>query len=960
MKSSRTDLTETIHRRAHWHALRYAIWVLVTGLLAAAAITLCSGETLLAKPEGWMGLALGLVLLFTLVATYLTWRSGRIEADRMVRDLDRELAASNRLEAMEELAGSDRPLARAQRRETDRFLEGRKPAVLSTALLTGLAIAAVLLVSEVLVALSWITIPTMKFVEIPPLESDKPTGEIVIVEPESEYKATPIQEVPVEAKSTSSHGMQDMELRVSVNGGEAKSVPVEENFSKAGKHEFDFSLYLDEFEVQEYDLVTYHLAAKLSDPSAEKHPDYKPVEVTSALQFVEVRPLRDEVIDLGQGTTPPGDGDPCLKCLLELKIAQLGLSKMNFMLAHTQQPKDTAIWKDENKLVGDDQMLLVTKAEEAIDLFIQEGKPAEMVNLLTQVPQPMEVAGERILATENKLAISPQQVALAKIIEIQKLFVKVTGTGPPPPPKPPGPKDPFDKREDFKLKPRELLAAGLLEEMLKQQKELNELMKQEDPGKSKYKGGEADRIEVDDPNNWPAPKTAGGSVPADKGKPDKPGDKEPQPEKHADKPGQKPGDKPGQGEAEDQKMAGEKPADSGQSKGQGQGKGAGDKEKKGKGGTKEMADAQKKIGEELEKLASDASFSPAVSEHIKQARDAAKEAGRQLDAKDPTAAREPGERAKEAMTDALAQMEKEGKDSAAQAMAHAQRKLNEAQEQQGQEAGDQPGEGSGPNPGPGSGGMASQLQQLRDQLAQAAAYQQSHGSEAAAQVLAELGKEMDNGLLSPDKDGDQKMPGKGEGDEDGIGLGEDEGKGEKNMTAKLDPEAQLEALIEKAVEGQAAMQGSRIVLENTHQELLRLLPYAEAAANMESGKGPGKMDPDTAREIIFQVKGATQKVEVLITTHSDLVDLTQDITDGGTTGSGSGKGMHLERLKIIAKPLKGLIALIEEKLDEASREEIIAISGPQDAPRNYREAVSAYYERLSRQRNKETEEASDR
>lgn len=426
--------------------------VACAGLLVAAALSYLGDWGLWAR-------ALGVT---TTVTLFLLVR-GRRDLPSAAREIDARLSTKARLEAAAEMEGMNGPLAAAQRAEATRALGALQPRRLPWvgALAT---IAAALLILHGWLAGSRIAFaraPEPPKAEVKKPDAPNPTAEIVWKAPEAESKAAPLDEVPLTAEAVSSSGLRDLVLQVAVNGEPRKSIALPADpFGEKGAHALEASLYLDELEVEPFDMISYHVEARRVSG--------RPLPKTaSALQFVQVRPFRDDAV---KGKSFPGVKE-ANDVLAKLKVAQLGLMKQNFFLANAEVEKTAPVWLAENERVASDQTKLAPKTEEAIDFFISEGMPAVVIDLLKQAVPRMAAAGEAIGKKENAGATPDQGRALALITECEKVFVKMVA--PPGAGKPkPEVKDPFKDQQKFEMPPREETPAGQLELAAKEQKEL--------------------------------------------------------------------------------------------------------------------------------------------------------------------------------------------------------------------------------------------------------------------------------------------------------------------------------------------------------------------------------------------------------------------------------------------------------------------------------------------------------
>lgn len=423
-----------------------------------------------ARAEKWGALApvWGGGVAVTILSTLGVWAFRRRELLHSAQKLDERLSAKNRVEAATMLRDRSDAISQAQRQETEGFLgqtrESRRGTPLS--LLAGLV---GLLALANLVALGtwtrpWMpgpnhASPTAKPTPVPP-----PTASIKWKSPEAETKAGPIEEVPLEAVAESSSGLRGLTLEIAVNGEPKASLPVDvTDLAKAGTRKIATSIYLDQLEVEPYDMVSYYLRGwRISDRKDLP-------ETVSAIQFVQVKPSRD---DIREAVGPGGIARETLSLLTALKVAQLRLIRENFVLLHADVPHASPEWQKENKRVGDEQTTLDTKAGEIIQKMIVDGAPPEIVNLLEQARPLIGEAAAKISAEQNQQAAPLQGKALGLITSAEKFAIKeiIKAQGI----LKPGPniKDPFEKQRNVELKQRFKTKAGELELLVREQKRL--------------------------------------------------------------------------------------------------------------------------------------------------------------------------------------------------------------------------------------------------------------------------------------------------------------------------------------------------------------------------------------------------------------------------------------------------------------------------------------------------------
>ena len=459
---------DLLRERSRWRRLGGALlWANAGLLLTLAVLWKLHFSPLRVTSWGRLPLLWAAGAAITLLGALALWLRGRRAAPLQgARSLDENLRAMNRLEAAALLESQADPIARAQREETAAFLADHGPRRRGPDPLRILAWTAAALVCAHLATLTVWTRPWQRPVVAPvkaaptPPPTAPPKATITWKTPKSEIKASPVEEVPLEAVTNSASGLRDLVLEASVNGEARPGTAIpNEALAKAGAHSIQTSLYLDQLSVEPYDMVSYFLRAKRITNG--NLPD-----IVSPVQFVEVKPFRDDVREL-----PGGDGTALFGMLTALKVAQLNLLKQNFVLGHAEISHESPPWKKENARVGDEQEMLGKKTDEVVAQFIEKGVPAEIVDLLQQSRTRMGEAAGEIHAPKNLEALAVQGKSLSLLTEIEKFFIKVAaknGSGK----SPKQVRDPFEKPKDFEMKQRFETVAGGLEALAQEQLKL--------------------------------------------------------------------------------------------------------------------------------------------------------------------------------------------------------------------------------------------------------------------------------------------------------------------------------------------------------------------------------------------------------------------------------------------------------------------------------------------------------
>lgn len=493
MSATTIQLLQQHHRRRRGTTL---VWALAAALLAVLSQGAASLGWWQAGPVAGVAFAALSVLLLA-----VWWRRARrLTREAIARRLDHEWQLSARLESSQELSSRDTPLARAIQADAANRL-GDHRAEPAPWWHGGLAVALLALLLGVveLGFVGWRLLASPPSVEQPAELPPDISASIEWRKPDSEIKAGAIEEIPLVAAATTATGFTTITLEVSVNGQPALSRPLDAatigSLTAPGAADLGLPLYLDEVGAQPFDIVAYHLRAQRKTPAPT------PV-VTSPLQFIQVRPVRDDVEII---KPPPGAAGEKLfelsRLVGALKAAQLALLKQNFLLAHAPLERTDPVWLEENARVAAGQGTFTDKVVEARDFAINEGLPALVVENFGRIIPLSREAAALIAQPDNEAAVPPQSTCLALVTEIEKLIRKIVlltdakDGKPKPLPKNP---DPFKDEQRFELPPRAATGAGELEQLQKEQQEQTEKNEQAPDGSAQQKEAAQKQAELAD------------------------------------------------------------------------------------------------------------------------------------------------------------------------------------------------------------------------------------------------------------------------------------------------------------------------------------------------------------------------------------------------------------------------------------------------------------------------------
>jgi hypothetical protein len=966
-----------LRSRHRWERWRGVLLTLLAGLAATLAV-LGIVHLAWATWESWKIAAVvwGGGLLLTVAAAFVAWRFAPASLTDTAQLMDRNLAAKNRLEAAAAWHDSTSSLAVAQREETTAYLKDEPRARPVRALPWLAAAVAVMAMVHLVILAAWLlpspshsaasTPPpsvTAHFVKLatwmlpplprpaappPPPKQELPRATIIWKSPEPETKANPIEEVPTVAVAHSTSGLQDLSLEISVNGEPKKSVPLPAKpFDQAGANTVKVSVYMDELEVEPFDVVTYFIRGR-------RITDRKVPDTASAIQFIQVRPFRDDVTEVGGGTSHHKKE---YGLLIRLKLAQLKAMKENFILAHTDLAVTDPAWRQENDRVGKNQGELSAKTEEVVQACIVAGDSPAIVDLLRQAEPLMDDASKKILATQNSLALPPQGKALSLIIAVEKFVIKLMardGYSP----SSEDPDDPFKDKQLHQLKKRFEMAAGQIDQLLKNQTKLaNDLSP-----------GDASGNQTPSENPVPAADSPPGQNPA-------PG---------APVPGTSPND-----------AAQVIPLPPGQAVdpfGPDSGKGT-------------LAERQARVLQGIEVLLDTNKVLPdGVIAALQDAQKHANGSVAQLDQGNNADAREPATATVQDLQQAIAAMEAAGQEQTRLAMEQAQQQLNDMARKLRDLAKEPP---TAPQQ-QALADLASKAQDIQRKLEEAADLQQEAGSAEGAQRLNRLANQITTQNIGKDLDAMSKT---------GLDANKAEavaqrlealaGQAAQGMApAKLSSQdvsrlvnslernrATLAHLAEMAANpsqtpgikpGQSPDQGKgqsptpgaqpgqnpgpgqtpgtqpgQGTSPSSNPNPSNANPSSETTTSPgESGSNSGSGGSKAAayREALANVRNTAQQISSMVP-GVDTRDVERRLTEIAATPYGEASPENVVKAyQALAAPLDKLIADLSLVADRAQREDVVKQPEPDEAPPAYRDAVFDYFEKMSRDYHPDTGE----
>ncbi len=254
--------------------------------------------------------------------------------------------------------------------------------------------------------------------------TDQPPS-VSFSKPGRDTRASPIEELFLEAKADDDFGISELRLIYSANG-EPEDTIVLYDSRPAPEVTAGHTLYLEEFELEPGDLVSYYAQAKDNNRSTGVR------TVTSDIYFVQIRPFR---IDFRQGEQAGGGGGGGGGMEEEgLSDLQRQVVAATFNLVRDQEELPESEFDENVVSVRLAQARVREQVAGLLERLVARGMGANpqfqrIAELLPQALEEMENA-ERILGeNEPKEAISPEQKALLHLQKAEETYEAVVQQG---------------------------------------------------------------------------------------------------------------------------------------------------------------------------------------------------------------------------------------------------------------------------------------------------------------------------------------------------------------------------------------------------------------------------------------------------------------------------------------------------------------------------------------------------
>jgi hypothetical protein len=243
--------------------------------------------------------------------------------------------------------------------------------------------------------------------------------------PKRDVKASPVEEVPLQARADDDFGVKSLDLIYSVNGGPEKTVSL---YGKGAKPMTQVSggqtMYLEEMGVKPGDFVSYY--AKATDTDTVKGPK----TATSDIYFIEVRPFdREFHASMSQGQNGGGGMNGGMGSQAgAMSERQRQIIAATFNLERDRPKTAPDKFKEDAVFVGLSQRKLREEVDELVGQMRERlggggsDDLQQIAALLPKASAEMKGAESPLADQKPKDALAPEQRALKFLQEAEQLY----------------------------------------------------------------------------------------------------------------------------------------------------------------------------------------------------------------------------------------------------------------------------------------------------------------------------------------------------------------------------------------------------------------------------------------------------------------------------------------------------------------------------------------------------------
>jgi hypothetical protein len=249
------------------------------------------------------------------------------------------------------------------------------------------------------------------------IEARKDSAPVVrIARPGRDARVNPIEEVPVLVEAADDFGLQELELRYSVNGGPERTVPL---LRQQGLKEAEgaITLYLEDSKLAPGDIVSLYAAAR--DARASTKTD---------IYFVEAQPFEREYSQSQQMGGGAGGGEGNEQSRISQRQKEIIAATWNELRSTARDrnasAENAAFLADVQAKLRDQARSLATRIERR-ELSRANQEFSSFSRDMTQAAEAMGAAAEKLKASQWQQALTPEQKALQHLLRAQATFRQI-------------------------------------------------------------------------------------------------------------------------------------------------------------------------------------------------------------------------------------------------------------------------------------------------------------------------------------------------------------------------------------------------------------------------------------------------------------------------------------------------------------------------------------------------------
>jgi hypothetical protein len=302
------------------------------------------------------------------------------------------------------------------------------------------------------------------------VEQNRAWGEVRITDPGSDLKVTKVDVVPLQIEAAAAQPLKGVDWFTTLNSAPEVSHPLPPP-SEPRYAVYQPTLYLDEFHLSDWDVMTYYAKAHTDQTNS----------YGSEVYFLEVRPFREDIAKM-----PGGEGGQAYQCLNEITtLINWQQHVIRQTHRHVVKPPEQEELKtqDRNKL-ADAESDLGTSAKHLYAKMAteMENKPiGPALDSLAKAEKSLGGASQGLRKNTMPQAQDKEREALADLVAMRKMFQKAVSDNPdaftnesnnePPPPVAESSRK-LEKMAEFRNEAR--AAQDFVKQALQQQKDLEE------------------------------------------------------------------------------------------------------------------------------------------------------------------------------------------------------------------------------------------------------------------------------------------------------------------------------------------------------------------------------------------------------------------------------------------------------------------------------------------------------